>query len=127
VQDIDLGLFESLEPGDLLFIDSSHVVKFGNDLHFLFFNVLPVLKKGVFVHFHDIFFPFEYPDAWLREGRYWNECYFLRAFLSGNRDWRIVFFNDFANREFGEFIESRMPLCRKNFGGSIYLQKGMGE
>lgn len=123
VQSIDPSVFLSLEAGDLLFIDSSHVLKYGSDLQFLLFNILPSLSSGVFVHFHDIFYPFEYPSEWLREGRYWNECYFLRAFLSGNRDWKIVLWNHYANQVMSKQIENSMPLCRKNFGGSIYLQK----
>ncbi len=123
VQNVDIDLFKALDKGDLLFIDSSHVVKYGSDVHFLVFEVLPVLKSGVIVHFHDIFWPFEYPAGWLSEGRYWNECYFLRAFLSGNSNWKILFFNDYVNKEFPEIIRTRMPLCQRNFGGSIYLQK----
>lgn len=123
VQETELQLFQSLNPGDLLFIDSSHVVKYRSDLHFLLFNVLPSLKQGVIVHFHDIFYPFEYPDEWLKEGKYWNECYFLQAFLSGNTNWKTILFNNYINQFMGEFIEDKMPLCRNNFGGSIYLEK----
>lgn len=123
VQTLGVELFQSLDSGDLLFIDSSHVVKYGSDLQFLLFKVLPVLKTGVYVHFHDIFYPFEYPAEWLIEGRYWNECYFLRAFLSGNHNWKIVLFNNYINQVMGELIQRTMPLCQKNFGGSIYLQK----
>lgn len=86
------------------------------------FEVLPRLPRGVFVHFHDIFYPFEYPADWLQTGRYWNECYFLRAFLSYNREWKIYFFNDYAAREFKGHFEKNIPLCLKNPGGSIYLQ-----
>lgn len=123
VQEVDLKLFESLESGDLLFIDSSHVMKYGSDLHRIMFDILPILPVGVHVHFHDVFYPFEYPDEWLKEGRYWNESYLLRAFLAGNQCWEISLFNHYANLEFGDFIEKNMPLCRKNFGGSIYLKK----
>ena len=123
VQAVDLGVFRALEAGDLLFVDSSHVVKFDSDLHHILFDILPLLPVGTHVHFHDIFYPFEYPDAWLREGRYWNECYLLRAFLTGNQGWEIVFFNHYANLEFADFIEKNLPLCRKNFGGSLYLRK----
>ncbi len=123
IQDVDMSLFDSLRPGDLLFVDSSHVVKFQSDLHKILFEILPRLAPGVLVHFHDIFYPFEYPDEWLLEGRYWNECYLLHAFLSGNTSWEIVLFNHYANMEFPDFIEDAMPLCRKNFGGSLYLRK----
>lgn len=123
VQEVPLGTFECLQSGDLLFIDSSHVVKCGSDLHFLFFDVLPLLQRGVFVHFHDVFYPFDYPSDWLLGGRYWNENYFLRAFLSWNTEWRIRFFNSYVHRAFGAFIAHNMPLCARNSGGSLYIQR----
>lgn len=123
VQDVPLEVFLSLESGDLLFIDSSHVVKCGSDLHFIFFEILPRLKPGVFVHFHDVFFPFDYPSEWLMKGQYWNENYFLRAFLSYNTEWSIRFFNSYVHFEFGDFIREKMPLCAKNPGGSLYIQR----
>jgi len=61
LQDVDLNLFTSLSDGDILFIDSTHVSKVASDVNYIFFDILPILKSGVYVHFHDIFFPFEYP------------------------------------------------------------------
>lgn len=113
----------ALESGDLLFIDSSHVVKCGSDLQFLMFEILPHLRPGVFVHFHDVFYPFDYPPEWLMEGRYWNENYFLRAFLSYNSEWSIEFFNTYAHFMFGDLIKDKMPLCAKNPGGSLYIKR----
>ncbi len=85
VQDVPLETFDQLQAGDVLFIDSSHVVRIGSDVAFLLFEVIPRLKPGVLVHFHDIFWPFEYPEAWIFEkGRAWNEAYVLRAFLMFN-------------------------------------------
>jgi predicted O-methyltransferase YrrM len=123
VQEVDPGLFNSLQAGDLLFVDSSHVVKYGSDVQKVFYDVLPKLPVGVFVHFHDIFFPFEYPATWLSDGRYWNENYFLRSFLSYNDSWEIVFFNHYAVIEFKDRLAEKMPLCLKNTGGSIYLKR----
>jgi predicted O-methyltransferase YrrM len=123
VQTVPLEVFMALESGDLLFIDSSHVVKCGSDLHFLFFEVLPHLKPGVIVHFHDVFYPFEYPTEWMLEGRYWNENYFLRAFLSYNSAWNIQFFNTYVHFICGDIIREKMPLCAKNPGGSLYIQR----
>jgi predicted O-methyltransferase YrrM len=123
VQDVPLDILTNLESGDLLFIDSSHVVKYGSDLVFLLFHVLPRLKPGVFVHFHDIFYPFEYPAEWVAQGMYWNEDYFVRAFLAYNSAWKIELFVNYANFEFKAFIEEKMPLCRKNFGGSLYIRR----
>lgn len=123
IQDVPLEVFQSLESGDLLFIDSSHVAKCGSDLQLIMFEILPRLKPGVFVHFHDVFFPFDYPAEWLIEGRYWNENYFLRAFLSYNSEWRIHFFTSYAHLVFGNIINDKMPLCVKNPGGSLYIQR----
>jgi len=123
VQDVPVDIFTSLGFGDLLFIDSSHVIKCGSDVQFLLFDVLPHLPSGVFVHFHDIFYLFEYPEEWLTDGRYWNEDYFVRAFLSNNSEWSIYFFNNYLALEFREFIEKNMPLCLKDPGGSLYIQK----
>jgi predicted O-methyltransferase YrrM len=123
VQDVDRTTFGDLAAGDLLFIDSSHVVKCGSDLQFLLFEVLPRLAPGVLVHFHDVFFPFEYPRDWLAQGRYWNEIYFLRAFLSFNSDWEICFFNSYVQHAFSEHLQERMPLCLRNPGGSLYIRR----
>ena len=123
VQEVDPGVFGSLQAGDLLFVDSSHVVKYGSDVQKVFYDILPKLPVGVFVHFHDIFFPFEYPATWLSDGRYWNENYFLRSFLSYNDSWEIVFFNHYAGIEFKDFLAEKMPLCPKNTGASIYLKR----
>jgi hypothetical protein len=123
VQDTSKDYLLSLEAGDLLFIDSSHVVKCGSDLQFLLFEIIPQLKPGVFVHFHDVFYPFDYPSDWLNEGRYWNENYFLHAFLMHNHAWSIKFFNTYVHLEFGELIQEKMPLCSKNTGGSLYIQR----
>jgi predicted O-methyltransferase YrrM len=58
------ALFEGLLPGDMLFIDSSHILMPGSDVDFLFNRVLPRLPAGALVHIHDIYLPFDYPDAW---------------------------------------------------------------
>jgi predicted O-methyltransferase YrrM len=123
VQEVPVEILTSLGSGDLLFIDSSHVVKCGSDVSFLVFNILPRLSSGVFVHFHDVFYPFEYPPEWLTAGRYWNEDYFLRAFLAYNSEWSIYFFNTYIGFVFEEFIEANMPLCLKDPGGSLYIQR----
>ncbi|MDQ1485080.1 MAG: hypothetical protein QOJ62_773, partial [Actinomycetota bacterium] len=81
VQDIPVEVFTTLQADDVLFIDSTHVAKTGSDVLYLYLDVLPRLVPGVIVHIHDIFWPFTYPDRWLRERRGWNETYLLRAML----------------------------------------------
>jgi hypothetical protein len=98
VQQVDMAVYDRLGRNDILFIDSTHVAKAGSDVLWLFLHVLPRLAAGVLVHVHDVFWPFEYPEAWLREGRDWTEIYFLHAFLVGNTDWRMVLFSSWLWR-----------------------------
>jgi len=126
VQEVSSDVFLSLQSGDFLFIDSSHVMKCGSDLQLLMFEILPRLQPGVFVHFHDVFYPFEYPSEWLLKGRYWNENYVLRAFLSWNTEWQIRFFNSYVQLMFGDLIKAKMPLCAKDTGSSLYIQHSAG-
>jgi predicted O-methyltransferase YrrM len=92
VQEVPLETYATLRAGDLLFIDSTHVVKAGSDVLWLYLHVLPRLAPGVLVQVHDVFWPFEYPREWLREGRDWNEDYFLHAFLCHNDAWELLLF-----------------------------------
>ena len=92
LQDVELELFDELGAGDVLFVDSTHVSKVMSDVNRIFFEILPRLKPGTFVHIHDVFYPFEYPLDWLREGRAWNEQYLLRAFLQFNGSFKIRLF-----------------------------------
>jgi predicted O-methyltransferase YrrM len=123
VQDVELSVFESLEAGDILFIDSSHVVKVGSDVCYLIFEVFPRLKPGVIIHVHDILWPFEYPKVWLEEGRAWNEAYFLRCFLQFNLTFQILYFNSFMGLFHKDKLEQKIPLCLKNTGGSMWMKK----
>jgi SAM-dependent methyltransferase len=97
VQDLDTREFVALGRDDVLFIDSSHVVKTGSDSQFLLTDVLPRLRPGVLVHFHDIFLPFEYPEAWVIEQRRdWNEQYTLQALLTSPTRYEIEFASSYA-------------------------------
>lgn len=89
VQDAPMSRFAELEAGDVLLIDSTHVLKSGSDVAWLYLHALPTLAPGVIVHVHDVHWPFEYPERWIREGRDWTEVYLLRAFLTHNDAWRI--------------------------------------
>ncbi|GAC1449037.1 MAG: class I SAM-dependent methyltransferase [Isosphaeraceae bacterium] len=91
VQDVPLETLTSLNPGDILFIDSSHVSKTGSDVNHLYFEVLPRLKPGVIIHVHDIFLPHDYPRQWLDEGRSWNEQYLLQAMLMYTKSFDVLF------------------------------------
>lgn len=123
LQDCPLEKFQELEAGDVLFIDSTHVSRVGSDVNYLFFEILPTLPSGVYIHFHDIFYPFEYPKEWVYERRAWHEIYLLRAFLLYNDSFRIEFFNVFLETFYESRIAADMPLCLKNPGGSIWIKK----
>jgi len=123
LQDVDPAVFQSLEANDILFVDSTHVSRINSDVNRILFEILPALKSGVYVHFHDVFYPFEYPKEWVYEGRAWNEAYALRAFLQFNSAFRIVFFNTYLEHFHRAFFEEHMPLCLKNSGGSIWIQR----
>lgn len=123
VQEVSPSIFDELEGQDILFVDSSHVAKIGSDVAFLFLRVLPRLKAGVLVHFHDIFYPFSYPASWIREGRAWNESLILRAFLVGNQQFKIIAFNAYAAHCFGELFRRRFPAFSTSTSGSLWLQK----
>jgi hypothetical protein len=91
VQSLDIKEFDSLGPGSLLFIDSSHTVKTGSDTNYLILEVLPRLRPGVIVHFHDIYLPYDYQRDALDSFWQWQETALLHAFLIGNRSVRVLF------------------------------------
>jgi hypothetical protein len=115
--------FAALQPGDFLFVDSSHVSRSGSDVNFLMFEIIPSLPKGVFIHFHDIFWPFEYPAEWLADGCAWNETYLLRAFLMFNPQFRTKFWVPYAAQAWPEIISAKMPRYMKNTGASFWVEK----
>lgn len=125
VQDVPFETFEKLEENDILFIDSSHVTKMGSDVNYLFFHVLPKLKKGVYVHVHDINVHFEYPWDWIAEGRTWNEAYLLRAFLMFNSCFSVQYFNSYMAHYYRKEINTSLPFmgAADNSGGSIWMKK----
>lgn len=123
VQLVPAKLFQSLQAGDFLFIDSSHVSKVASDVNYLLCDILPQLPIGVFVHVHDIFWPFEYPADWIRQGHAWNEAYLLRAFLSFNESFEIVFWTPFAAYLWPEIIKERMPAYMINTGAALWFRR----
>lgn len=121
VQNVPIELFDALEKDDILFIDSSHVSKKGSDVNWLFFEVLPRLRPGVIVHIHDIFFPFDYPDAWHDHG--FNETYVLQAFLNHNNVYQIMFYNSWFWQEHADIVNHHSPEAALGNPGSIWLRK----
>ena len=122
VQEVDLKLFSQLQAGDMLFIDSSHVSKCGSDVNFILFDILPTLNSGVLIHFHDVFYPFEYPKDWVFSGWNWNEDYLLKAFLMYNGAFSIRFFSNYLHVLHKEVFKD-MPMTYLNTGGNLWMQK----
>jgi hypothetical protein len=111
VQDVEVDVFQELTAGDILLIDSSHVSKTGSDVNQLLFDVLPALEPGVYVHFHDIFYPFEYPRSWVEQGVSWNEAYLLHAFLQYNTAYSIQFFTSYLVQRHPDLLAEHLPLA----------------
>jgi len=123
LQATPLTIFSELDSNDILFIDSSHVSKIGSDVNYIFFEILPALRPGVVVHFHDVFWPFEYPQEWVMDGGALNEAYLLRAFLQYNHVFEILLFNSYLGYKFGPLLEKLMPRFLNDTGGSLWLRK----
>jgi predicted O-methyltransferase YrrM len=124
VQDVGLATFEQLKAGDILFIDSSHVVAIGSDVTYLFLEVLPRLKAGVIVHFHDIFLPMEVRRDWvMNECRFWNEQYLLQAFLAFNSVYEVLLCNNYLGVQHYGLMQSTFPNSPWWGGGSFWMRR----
>lgn len=75
------------------------------------------------VHVHDIFWPFEYPESWLRERRGWNEGYFVHALLVHNLAYKVRLFNDWMWQHHPDLVERYLPAGTGDRPGSLWLQK----
>ncbi len=127
VEQLDLAMFSTLAPNDILFIDSSHTVKFGSDVCYEFLEILPQLRAGVWVHVHDIFFPHDYPADWVLGKRIaFNEQYLLEAFLTYNDAFTVVAANHWLSLDYPEAAECLWPgIQRDSFNGhaSFWMRK----
>jgi len=133
LEDVDINLFKTLSKNDILFIDSSHVLKLNSDVMYYFTKIFPILNDDVLIHIHDIFFPYEYP--WISEGRFWNEQYFLYVFLQYNSKFKITFCNSYSEYKYPEQLKTIQNNCYENksfiecnngdafSGGSIWITK----
>jgi len=138
VEDIGLDFFSQLESGDILFIDSSHTVKIGGDVNYVFLQVLPSLKPGVIVHVHDIFLPFDYRRDWVMdELRFWTEQYLLQAFLTFNSEFEVLIgIRYLAHRHIGDLkaafpnlekLKTGLPNSVRWGGGSFWMRRRLGK
>lgn len=125
VEDVNPSFFSRLGKNDILFIDSSHIIRPDGDVVFEYLELLPRLNVGVIVHVHDIFSPRNYLDEWLRnEVRFWNEQYLLEAFLSHNRSWKVIgALNYLRHNHFVELKQACPFLTEDREPGSFYMQR----
>jgi hypothetical protein len=116
------AIIDALHEGDILFIDSSHEIRSGNDVVHLLLNVVPSLRKGVFIHIHDIFLPFDYPANWMIENQFpWNEQYLVQGLLQGSGEFEVLWPGHFLQRTRPEF-RSYFDAQQQN-ATSLWLKK----
>jgi len=127
VQMTPLEIFMTLDNSDVLFIDSSHVVKTGSDVVWLFEEILPRLSAGVAVHLHDIFLPGDYPPEWVLDGVNWNEGYLLHAFLAFNHVFDVLFGVNWMKHYGNDELLEAFPGARQAWaGGSFWMRRRSG-
>jgi hypothetical protein len=125
LQKAGLEMFDELTAGDVVFYDGSHCVETGGDVNWLLFRVFPRLARGVWIHFHDIHWPHDYPAQWvLNEGLTWNEQYFLQAFLMHNSKYRVRLAMAMLTRMRRDDMRELFP--DRPFGWSVWIQKNPG-
>ena len=134
VEDVDISMFQQLQENDVLFIDSSHILRVDGDVAFLFLEVLPMLNAGVMTHVHDIPYPYNFPyppELWIFGQdwpMFWNEAMVLQAFLAFNRNFKISLSTPLI-RHFDEaFLKERIPIYEPvaqtpNTFSSIWLER----
>lgn len=126
IEDIPLSEFEQLKENDILFIDSSHVLKIGGDVKYELLEILPRLNKGVIIHFHDIFLPAEYPRDWiLKRFQFWTEQYLLQAFLAFNDSFEVLWAGHYMHLTYPEKLNETFSYYDKNklLPGSFWIRK----
>jgi hypothetical protein len=115
VQEIALSLFSSLQDRDILFLDSSHVVSVGSDVVYEYLEVIPRLRKGVLIHAHDIFLPFDYPDELVGNLSFWSEQYLLQAFLSFNLCFEVLWSSSAMQTFHIEALDRTFPSWKGSY------------
>jgi hypothetical protein len=128
IEQLDKSFFGELEQNDILFIDSSHIIRPQGDVLFEFLEILPTLKSGVLVHIHDIFSPKDYPHEWIyQDVRFWNEQYLLEAFLSFNAQFKIIAALNFLKHHYPQELGGPCPVLRNQMDfrepGSFWIRR----
>jgi predicted O-methyltransferase YrrM len=120
---VDDSLVTRLQPGDVLFIDSSHQLAPGNDCVALYLNILPRLPSGALIHIHDVFLPYDYPREWVVENRWaWNEQYLVQAMLHCGSAFEVLWAGHYLQRTDARF-STVFPRAGGNPAKSLWLRK----
>jgi len=124
IEDLNTNYYLSLKSGDILFIDSSHMIRPQGDVLKIFFEIIPKLKKGVIIHIHDIFTPKDYPEKWLiNEHRFWNEQYLVEALMMNKNRYEIYLMLNYLKNNAYKKLKEKCPYLKKKFEpGSLYLK-----
>jgi SAM-dependent methyltransferase/predicted O-methyltransferase YrrM len=126
IQETPLERFDELGDGDVLFIDTSHTVKTGGDVTWIFHEIVPRLAAGVYVHIHDVFLPGDYPEPWVMEGWGWNETYLVRSFLSYNNAFEIVWGSQYMTQHHPQKVLNAFPEqveYSDRAGGALWIRR----
>jgi predicted O-methyltransferase YrrM len=126
IEDVALSKFDELKKNDILFIDSSHVLKIGGDVQYEYLEMLPRLNKGVIVHVHDIFLPAEYPKEWvLKRYRFFTEQYIIQAFLAFNNAFEVLWGGSYMHLKHLDKLEAAFASHKgeERWPGSFWMRK----
>lgn len=126
LQAVPLAAFMELQANDILFIDSTHVLKIGSDVQYEYLEILPRLNKGVIIHIHDIFLPQEYPADWLMKKRwFWTEAYLLQAFLTYNQHFEVLWAGAYMHLKYPNQLQAAFAAYdpTKFFPASFWIRK----
>lgn len=125
VQQLPASETRSLAPGDILFIDSSHVLATGSDVEYEFRELIPSVQPGVLVHVHDVFTPRDYPKEWLMRSRlFWTEQYALELFLSFNSAFEVLWAGNFMRHAHADALDRSISSFGKGVEpGSFWMRR----
>lgn len=124
IENVPVAEFANLEENDILFVDSSHSLKIGSDVHFEFLEIIPRLRKGVIIHVHDIFLPAEYPRDWiLKDHNFYNEQYLLQAFLAFNDSFEVLWAGSFMHLSHSQELQTAFDSYHGGWPGSFWMRK----
>jgi len=125
IEDVDEKHYLNLKNGDILFIDSSHIIRPQGDVLKIFLEIVPRLNKGVLIQIHDIFTPIDYPEKWvIKENKFWNEQYLVESIIMNNNNYEIyLMLNYLKNKSYKELKDVCPYLKKSTEPGSIYLLK----